>query len=88
MLCYPLGMPASTVKLEATLLRDIRAAKPPGQTLAAFVRDAVERELRRRKLRAAAEQYRAFLDEHPEELEDLERWEVAPLASAPKRTRS
>jgi hypothetical protein len=81
-------MPASTVKLEAALLREISAAKPPGQTLASFVREAIERELLRRKLRAAAEQYCVFLEEHPNEAEELELWENAPLATRPRRSRA
>ena len=81
-------MPASTVKLDAALLREISAAKPRGQTLAAFVREAIERELLRRKLRAAAEQYCAFLDEHPDETQELELWESSPLAARPRRSRT
>jgi len=83
-----MSMAATTVKLEAELLREIRAAKPARQTLAAFVREAIEHELLRRKLRAAAEQYRAFLDEHTDEREELDAWESAPLASPPRRSRT
>ena len=80
-------MAASTIKLEEDLLHEIRAAKPAKQSLAAYVREAIERDLLRRKLRAAAEQYRAFLDEHPDEQEEQQAWEGAPLASPPRRTR-
>ena len=81
-------MGASTVKLEAALLKEIRSAKPPQQTLAAFVREAIERELLRRKLRAAAEQYAAFLEANPDEGAELEVWEGAPLAVRPRRSRT
>ncbi len=80
-------MPASTIRLDDALLRKIRAAKPTEQSLAAYVREAIERDLLRRKLRAAAEAYRTFLDEHPEEQDQEHAWERAPLASAPRRTR-
>lgn len=78
-------MGASTVKLESALLREIRAAKPPNQSLAAFVREAIERDLLRRKLRTAAERYRAFLDEHQDERDELDAWERAPLTSRPQK---
>jgi hypothetical protein len=77
-------MSATTVKLEAALLREIRAVKPRQQTLAGYVREAVERDVLRRKLRAAAERYQAFLREHPHEAAAMDEWETAPLASPPK----
>ena len=80
-------MSATTVKLEAGLLREIRAVKPKDQTLSAYVRQAVERDVMRRKLRLAAERYGAFLREHPGEAEDIAVWESAPLAVAPRGRR-
>jgi hypothetical protein len=80
-------MSATTVKLEAELLREIRSVKPKDKTLTAYVREAVERDVARRKLRQAAEQYQAFLRDHPGEGEDLAAWERAPLAVPPRGRR-
>ena len=80
-------MSATTVKLETGLLRDIQSVKPRGQTLAAYVREAVERDVMRRRLRASAEAYQAFLREHPGEVDEIDAWERAPLATPPVRRR-
>jgi hypothetical protein len=80
-------MSATTVKLEAELLREIRSVKPKDKTLTAYVREAVERDVARRKLRQAAEQYQAFLRDHPDEQDDVAAWERAPLATSPRRRR-
>lgn len=80
-------MSASTVKLEAEVLKKIHAVKPRDQSLAAYVREAVERDILRRQLRTAAERYQAFLSESIDEQHELEDWEHARLAAAPKRTR-
>jgi hypothetical protein len=80
-------MSATTVRLDEATLREIRSVKPRDQTLAAYVREAVDRDILRRKLRAAATEYQAFLGEHPEEGEDLAAWERAPLAAPPTRRR-
>lgn len=80
-------MPATTVKLDADLLREIARIKPPQQTLSAFVRETLQADIRRRKLRTAAETYQRLLSENNEERAALEEWEMAPLARAPKRAR-
>lgn len=80
-------MSASTVKLEAEILRKINAVKPRDQSLAAYVREAVERDILRRQLRTAAERYQIFLSENSEEQQELEGWERARLATSPRRTR-
>jgi hypothetical protein len=85
--CYYICMAASTVKLEAEILRKINAVKPRDQSLAAYVREAVERDILRRQLRTAAEHYQAFLSENVGEQQELEDWERAPLATAPRRRR-
>jgi hypothetical protein len=73
-------MSATTIKLEDSLLKEIRAAKPRDQTLAAFVREALRSELRRRRLSAAAREYQAFLNANPQERAEMEQWAEAPLA--------
>jgi Arc/MetJ-type ribon-helix-helix transcriptional regulator len=80
-------MPATTVKLDANLLREIARVKSPKQTLSAFVRESLEADIRRRKLRAAAETYQRLLVENEAERADFEEWESAPLARAPRRVR-
>ncbi|MBM4362624.1 MAG: hypothetical protein FJ104_08075 [Deltaproteobacteria bacterium] len=80
-------MSATTVKLEAALLKEIRSVKPASQSLSAYVREAVERDVMRRKMRDAAERYRALLEEHSEEAADLATWEAAPLATPPREAR-
>lgn len=85
--CYRFCMSATTVKLEAALLKAIRSVKPPSQSLSAYVREAVERDVTRRKMRDAAERYRALLEEHPGEAADVALWEGAPLATPPRKAR-
>jgi hypothetical protein len=80
-------MPATTVKLDSELLREIAKIKSPRQTLAAFVRESLQRDIERRKLRTAAEAYRQLLAENEEERRDLEQWEASHLAAAPARAR-
>jgi hypothetical protein len=80
-------MSATTVKLEADLLQRISKAKPRQQTLAAFVREAVEKDLRRRQLRAAAEIYQKLLRDDKVARREMEEWERADLSNPPKRKR-
>lgn len=77
-------MGATTVKLDAEMLREITEAKPAGQTLSSFVRAALKRDMRRRKMKQAAEMYLALLKRSPEEREAQEEWETAPLAQPPR----
>jgi hypothetical protein len=84
---YYYTMGATTVKLEAEILRKIDAVKPRDQSLAAYVREAVERDILRRQLRTAAERYQVFLSENVEEQHELDDWERASLATSPRRTR-
>ncbi len=78
-------MSATTVKLDAEMLREIAEAKPAGQTLSSFVRSALKQDLRRRKMRRAAEAYVALLARRPDEREAEEEWEAAPLSRPPRR---
>ena len=80
-------MSATTVKLESGLLREIARVKPAQQSLSAFVREVIERDIRRRKLKEAAHAYQALLAENEREHKDLEAWESADLAAPPTRKR-
>ena len=76
-------MGATTVKLDADILAEIAKAKPAGETLSSFVRSAIKRDIRRRTMKHAAEAYVALLASSPEEREERERWESAPLSQPP-----
>jgi hypothetical protein len=80
-------MGATTVKLDADLLKEIAKRKSSGQTLSAFVREAVARDLRRHRLREAAEAYQELLARDPEEMAAMREWEAARLAQSPRRRR-
>lgn len=76
---YSSGMQATTIKLDGALMQRLKGLKPRDQTLSGFVREILDGEVRRRKLRAAAESYVTFLRDHPEEAEAMDRWASAPL---------
>jgi hypothetical protein len=80
-------MSATTVKLDADLLKEIAQRKAAGQTLSSFVREAVARELRRRELREAAQAYRDLLERDAAEAAAMLEWEQAPLSRPPRRKR-
>jgi hypothetical protein len=80
-------MPATTIKLEGELLEAIATVKPPKQTLSAYVREALQRDLRRQQMRAAAESYINLLRNNPAEREAMDEWEAAPLATTPRSRR-
>ena len=77
-------MKATTIKLDGQLLRDIEHAKPTTQSVTAYVRNVIHRDLARTKLREAAESYRIFVAAEPNEAEWLQAWNDADLASPPK----
>lgn len=74
----------TTVKLEAPVVREVHALLEGKQTLTAFVREAVERDVRRRKMRQAALLYREAFPPGSPEVGELDDWESAPLASDPQ----
>ena len=86
-LLYSFGMPATTIKLDGELLKSIAAIKPPRQTLSAYVREALQRDLRRQKMREAAETYTDLLRNNPAEREAMDEWEAASLATTPRARR-
>ena len=74
-------MSATTVKLNATLMRRIAKFKARRQTVASFVRNAIEGELRRRQMRSAAETYQKLLRQQRGERQEMKEWEKADLTS-------
>ena len=80
-------MSATTVKLDGELLRAIASVKSPRQTLSAYVREALQRDLRRRQMRDAAETYTNLLRTNAAEREAMDEWEAAALATTPRSRR-
>jgi hypothetical protein len=78
----------TTVKLDASVVQEAAAVLPENQTLTAFVREAVWRDVRRRKMRKAAALYMEALASDAGEAGDMREWEAAPLAMEPKKRRS
>ncbi len=72
-------MPATTIKLEADLVKKVAALKPKDESISGFVRELIEKEHLARENRAAAVVYHQYLDENSEERAALEVWESAPL---------
>lgn len=75
----------TTVKLEAPVVREVAGVLEEGQTLTAFVREAVARDVRRRRMRRAAQLYRDALARNDMEAEEMAAWEAAPLALEPQK---
>lgn len=80
-------MKATTVKVEGALLEDLERHKPGNQSLSAFVRDVLAREVRRLQMEDAAVRYTEFLAREPGEREWLAAWDSADLVRPPKRKR-
>jgi hypothetical protein len=80
-------MKATTIKIEGELLTEIERAKPPGQSVTAYVRTVLRRNLEQHKIREAAAAYRTFVESHPQEREWLEEWERADLTTTPTEKR-
>lgn len=72
-------MPATTIKLEADLVKKVTALKTKEESISAFVRELIEKEHRARAHREAAGLYQQFLNDNPAERAAMEVWESAPL---------
>jgi len=72
-------MPATTIKLEADLVKKVTALKPKNESISGFVRELIEKEHRARAYKAAAIIYQQFLENNPDEHAAMEVWESAPL---------
>jgi hypothetical protein len=80
-------MQATTIKLDGNLVMRLKRVKPRGQTLTGFVRSVLDAEVRRQRLRGAAEAYARLLRIHPDEAEAVDIWATAPLQRAPRPRR-
>jgi hypothetical protein len=74
-------MKATTVKIDGELLEEIERVKPVEQSVSAFVRSVLRKDLDRERARTAAGEYVAFLEAHPDEADWLAEWAAADLAS-------
>ena len=72
-------MSATTIKLEADLVKKVAALKPKDESISGFVRELIEKEHRARENRASAVVYQQFLEDTPDERAAMEVWESAPL---------
>jgi len=72
-------MPATTIKLEADLVKKVAALKPKDESISGFVRGLIEKEHRERANRVSAVMYQQFLEDNPDERAAMEVWESAPL---------
>jgi predicted CopG family antitoxin len=81
-------MSATTIKLEADLVKKVTALKPKDESISAFVRELIEKEHRARENRTSAVVYQQFLEDNPDERAAMEVWESAPLVDEiePKRS--
>lgn len=77
-------MQATTIKIEDPLLNELKKYSPKDESLSAFIREILEKDIQRRKMIEAAEAYTRFLGENPSEQEWLNEWEEADLVHNPK----
>jgi len=80
-------MKGTTIKLEGELLAELERAKPESQSLSAYVREVLSKDLRRRQLAQAAASDEEFLAANPKEKSWMREWDAADLASPPKQRR-
>ena len=76
---YSSGMKATTVKLDGSILGELKALKRPDQNLTALVRELLKAQIHRSKMAQAAEEYTSFLRENPAESAEIDVWASAPL---------
>jgi hypothetical protein len=78
-------MKATTIKLEGELLKELERAKSPTESLSAYVRNVLIKDLRRARLVQSAAAYQEFLEANPEEQPWLKDWDEADLSTPPQR---
>lgn len=72
-------MPATTIKLEADLVKKVTTLKPKDESISGYVRGLIEKEHQARQHREAGVLYQQFLRDNPGERAAMEVWESAPL---------
>ena len=75
----------TTVKLDGLLVEEVAKELEPGETLTAYVRNAVSYRIRRSRMRKAAEAYRTAVESDVELAAEMEEWESANLSCPPRK---
>ena len=76
-------MKATTIKLEGSILKDLKKVKRPDQSLTSLVRDLLKAQLHRQKMARAVAEYTAFLSQNNDEALEIDAWASAPLDREP-----
>ena len=76
-------MKATTIKLDGSILEDLKEVKRPDQSLTSLVRDLLKAQLHRKKMARAAEEYTTFLSQNNGEALELDAWASASLDREP-----
>ena len=76
-------MKANALKIESPLLDELNQIRPKEKSLAAFVRETLQKEVLRQKMSQAADRYVKFLEDHAKERDWLSEWERADLGESP-----
>lgn len=74
-------MKANTIRLDHSLLKNIYPLLESGQSLASFVREVLQEEINRQRMRVAANRYNKLLSDNKAERKFLEDWENADLGA-------
>jgi len=72
-------MTATTIKVEGSLLKDLKGIKRSEQSLSSLIRELLRAEIQRRKMAQAGQAYSSFVRENPAEYLEMEEWTSAPL---------
>lgn len=78
-----MSMKANALKIESPLLDELNRIRPKEKSLAAFVRETLQKEVLRQKMGQAAERYVKFLEGHAKERDWLSEWERVDLGEPP-----
>ncbi|TME71281.1 MAG: hypothetical protein E6I48_14020 [Chloroflexi bacterium] len=79
-------MKATTLKVDGEQVRELERSKPASQSVSAYVRSVLQREVLRQKMGAVAECYTELVREKPDEKAWLEEWTRADLTHRPPRS--
>lgn len=73
-------MTATTIKLDGEVFKEVRQYVRERQSITSFVRQSIQAELKRIRMRESAVEYQQFLQKNPEEAHDMALWEQAKLS--------
>lgn len=81
-------MRANTIRLDENLLNEIYPLLAPKQSLASYVREVLQKEIRRHTMLQAGRTFVNFLAGNQEEQQLLDSWEKVDLAKPVRRKRT